>query len=156
MVEALVIGTDVERLSATTRTSDLLECSLEIALASNAGWELVIIGDLLDELERAASRSLHGHHTRLWRAGLALFGGVRGSGMPALVQELGLAANRAARLRRDAHTAFVFRDVALVSALANKSRGPRLGARREQTGLVAVLTNPGYDVPWPESLAARR
>lgn len=149
MFEALMIaGKEVQRVTARLDAFELLERSVEITGKTDADWDVVVAGDCLDELELAARKSLSGSHGRLRQAGLAIFGGVRGTGLPALVQELGLAANRAARFRSDAKTAFVFKDATLVDALANNGRGLRLSERHEQEGLVAVLAKPGYDVPW--------
>jgi hypothetical protein len=147
MSEALVIGRSVARATVDTTADGLLEQAFEIAAKVEGDWDVVGVGDYLAELEIAARNSLSGKNGFLLQVGLAIFGGVRGTGLPALVRELGLAANRAAFLRRDAYTAFVFKDATLVDALAKKG-GPRLAERRERGGLVAVLANPGQDVPW--------
>jgi hypothetical protein len=147
--EALVIaGKEVRRVTAEVNAEQLLDRALEIAATTDTPWDVVIVGDLLDPLGAEARKSLNGR-TSLLQAGLAIIGGVRGTGIPALVRELGLAANRAAGFRTDAYTAFVFNDQALVDALANKvGGGPRLSDRRESEGLIAVLAKPGYDIPW--------
>jgi hypothetical protein len=71
------------------------------AAALARAFHVVIVGDLLDPLDAEARKSLSGRTSLLWQAGLAI-GGVRGTGIPALVRELGLAANRAAGFRTDA------------------------------------------------------
>ncbi len=148
MLDALVIGTDVKSVTEGSSREGLLARSLDVASRVDGDWNVFVAGYFLNELESTALKSLSGNNGRLWQAGLALFGGVRGAGLPALVQELGLAANRAAGFGRDAHTAFVFKDPTLVDALANKGRGPRVLERCgcEQDGLVAVLTNPGLRI----------
>jgi hypothetical protein len=143
-VEALVISdVSVRRERVLVVASTPLEQALNVAERVEGPWDLVVTGDLLPQLEIAASKSVSGSRGRLWRIGVAVFGGVRGNGISALVQEIGLAANRAAGFRTDARTVFVFKDWSLVQALANNGHGPRLGERREREGLSAVLANPG-------------
>lgn len=148
--EALVIaGKEVRRVTADVNAEQLVDRALQLTGTIGTPWDVVIAGDLLDQLDAEARKSLSGRTSLLWQAGLAIFGGVRGTGLPALVRELGLAANRAAGFRTDAYTAFVFQDKTLVDALANKmAGGPRLSDRHESEELVAVLANPSVDLPW--------
>ena len=73
---------------------------MEVAGKTDPEWDVVIVGDYIAELEVAARRSLSGANSVVWQLGLTLIGGARGTGLSALVRELGAAANRAARFSR--------------------------------------------------------
>jgi hypothetical protein len=147
MLEVVMVGSDVQRLAGDTGPSDLLDEALSRAEQIERDWDVLIAGDLLDAIERAARESVDQAHGVLWRA-LAWGYGIRGQGTERRVRELSHAANRAALWRRDANTVFVFRDPALAAAVP-KGGGPRVCERRTRGEMVAVLVSPGQTRPWP-------
>lgn len=151
MFEALIIvGRETRRVTPKVDNEQtLLDRALELAGMTDPAWDVVIVGDYVPELEVAARRSLSGANSVVWQLGLTLIGGARGTGLSALVRELGAAANRAARFSRTTRTAFVFKDAALETALTSVlASGSRVVERNERDGLVAVLVWPGWDYPW--------
>jgi hypothetical protein len=107
-------------------------------------WHVGLAGCLLDELEFAAVRWQDQRYSTAQRLARRC-AGVHSTGLASLLDELSIAANRAAVLSPSpSWTAFLFADSALAESFCALRRSPRVVSRVEHKRVTGVLTHPGF------------